>query len=170
MSFLKFDLHRSLNPKDDWSFFDSGYALAEQARSVIHPLTEAAARTFWELNVSANPIERHPQLLPEDHWLQPTTMGPSWLNVPKTSQLNPAVHSNVADFLNETFELGPFEEVFFVIMREHVYSVLFGIFTSHLEAFLALDDEAPFLFHRPTGRFACFGPNGQLSFGEQLSA
>lgn len=158
-----------LNAERDWPFFDSECTMSVNERSSVWPLSEPSAHSFWRTYVSANPLERHGKLLPKGHWLAPTLQGPSWLTEQRDGRLVSSAGPSVGSFLSEKFSLDPSERVYFVLMREHAYSVPMGVFCSHWEDFLLLDDEAPFLFHPTTKSFACFGPNGSLSFGIQGS-
>ena len=159
--------YRSLAAESDWPFFDLDCTIPESEKALIWPFTEASARLFWQTYVSSKPLEHHPMLLPKCHWLTPTIQGPSWLVEQGPSRLVRSEGQDVASFLNSSFCLSSDERVYFVLMREHVYSVPMSLFACHWEDFLFLGDEGPFLFHPDTKAFACFGPNGQLLFGKQ---
>jgi len=159
------DLYRSLSTEDDWPFFDRDCTIPESDRYLIWPLTQASARQFWEAHVSSEPLEHHPMLLPKGHWLAPTVQGPSWLTESSPGMLVSSEATDVESSLSTSFSLDSDERVYFVLMREDIYSVPMHLFARHWYDFLLLGDEGPFLFHPETGAFACFGPNGQLSFG-----
>lgn len=105
--------------------------------------------------------------LPNDHWLAPKVKGPSWLTEQTPNVFIHSESSDVESFLNNNFCLNFDERVYYVLMREQVYSLPISLFTSHWSDFLFLGDESPFLFHPETKAFACFGPNGDLTFGKK---
>ena len=152
---------RLLDLETDWAFFDPDFHVPHEIQTQVQALTETASAELWSAHVSANPNERHPMLLPGSHWLKPSLQGPSWMPEFNAEQNAAAV----ATFLQQVFELDPQELVFFIAMRERSYSVPFGVFLDHWPCFVAGDDEGSFLFHPRSGAFACFGPNGSLSFG-----
>ncbi|WOB06937.1 DUF2947 family protein [Piscinibacter gummiphilus] len=154
---------RPLDPETDWAFFDPGFHVPQEIQAEVQALTEAGSAELWTEHVSANPNERHPMLLPGSHWLKPKLQGPNWMPEFNGKQSEAAVGT----FLQEVFELGMQELILFIAMRERSYSVPFGVFLRHWPSFVAGDDEGSFLFHPRSGAFACFGPNGSLSFGRR---
>ncbi len=158
-------LYRPLTAESDWPFFDPDCTISESNKALVFPLALGAARRFWDEYVSPKPLERHPMLLPKGHWLAPAVSGPSWLRGQSQGALVRSEPADLESFLNTNFHLASGERTYFVLMRELVYSVPIGLFTRHYEDFLLLGDEGPFLYHPESGAFACFGPNGQLSFG-----
>lgn len=114
--------HRALDAKLDWPFFDQSLAVAPEDRPAIQPMTEAASTLFWRTHVSANPIERHPMLLPQQHWLRPTREGPDWVqefNATNSAQID---QGKVSAFLRSCFKHQGNEHVIFVEMRESSYA------------------------------------------------
>lgn len=157
--------HRALDAKLDWPFFDQSLAVAPEDRPAIQPMTEAASTLFWRTHVSANPIERHPMLLPQQHWLRPTREGPDWVqefNATNSAQID---QGKVSAFLRSCFKHQGNERVIFVEMRESSYELPFHVFLRYWPCFLLGNDEGPFLLHPVSGMFAQFGPNGSLAFG-----
>ncbi|MFZ6778680.1 DUF2947 family protein [Undibacterium sp. Ji83W] len=156
-------LYRQVTAKKDWPFFDEDCTMSASDKEQILVLGKEVARAFWEKHVSPQANERHPMLLPTDHWLRPDIPGPDWLNDSK-----PAIATKtaeVATFLNQHFKLDADRRIYFVLAKDSIYMTSMGIFTRHWADFLLLDDECPFLFHPGTKAFACFGPHGQPGFG-----
>ena len=162
------DSYRPLDPALDWTLFDPDFRVDVEARQSIRPLTELASSAIWNAHVSAKPMERHPMLLPNEHWLRPTELGPNWVpefnNDSKSFQ---PVQGNVSAFLKQCFDLDENEPVLFVAMRERSYSMPLKVFLQHWPCFLAMDDEGSFMFHLASGNFVQFGPNGSLAFGNR---
>lgn len=156
------DQFRELNTEADWPFFDNDYALLNEVRAQIRPLSNSAAEDLWRNEVSHAPLERHVMLLPDDHWVKPDQQGPNWL--PEWSSDE---GSEVSLFLQSHFKISSSELVFFLIMREHAYQVPIEVLSKHWRAFLALDDEGPLVLHPPSGHYALFGPNGYLFAGHR---
>lgn len=156
--------YRGLEPDGDWPFFDSDCSISEDERAQIWPLSEAGSCAFWEAHVSAEPLERHPMLLPANHWLAPTIEGPNWLAQNRETPIRPD-SSKVGAFLSNGFRTSQSERVYFVLMREHIYSAPMDLFVRYWPDFLLLGDENAFLYCPDSRVFARFGPNGQLSLG-----
>jgi len=158
--------HRALDTELDWPFFDQSYGVASEDRPAIQPMTEAASTLFGQTHVSVNPIERHPMLLPQQHWLTPTREGPDWVqefnNTTNGFQID---QGRVSTFLRSCFKHQGNESVIFVEMRESSYELPFQVFLRYWPCFLLGNDEGPFLLHPVSGMFAQFGPNGSLAFG-----
>lgn len=165
---LAHDSYRTLDPELDWPLIDPRFRVSAEARQVVCPLTRLASSAVWNTYVSANPMERHPMLLPNEHWLRPTKPGPNWVpEFNNDSESFQAEQGNVSAFLRQCFALEEDEPILFVAMRESSYSMPLKVFLQHWPCFLANDDEGSFLFHPTSGTFAQFGPNGSLAFGSQ---
>lgn len=162
------DSYRSLDPELDWPLFDPDFRVDVDARRFVRPLGELASSNLWQSYVSDKPSERHPMLLPSEHWLCSTKPGPNWVaEFNNDLESLPPVQGSVSAFLQQCFELNENESVFFVAMRERCYAMPLALFLRHWPCFLAMDDEGSFLFHPTSGSFAQFGPNGSLAFGHR---
>ncbi len=158
--------YRPLDPKADWPFFDRDFYHTSIVREAIQPLTRESAELFWRIHFSQNAKERHPMLLPRNHWLHLTTNGPNWFaEYSNASNELSATNGDVATFLRESFALPERDSVFFVTMREHAYRMLWWVVMACWPCLVAKGDEGSILFHPNSGKFACFGPNGSLGFG-----
>ncbi|HXA47619.1 MAG TPA: DUF2947 family protein [Burkholderiaceae bacterium] len=155
---------RALDTEQDWPFFDEGYPIPPEKKERICPLTKSAAESLWCQEVSNISVERHLMLLPIHHWVKPEQTGPNWL-----TEWDDDVAIGVQQFLRSHFQLLSNETVYFMLMREHAYSIPIDVFTEFWRAFLALDDEGPLLLHPTSGRYAYFGPNGNLQCGQRRS-
>ena len=161
--------YRSLSKESDWPFFDIEFKLSPSTAAMIHPLTERSSAELWSKYISSAPSERHLMLLPAGHWIKSDLKGPNWLSeYNSTSENYENIQSqSVSDFIDASFDVSDSEEVFFFLMREAVYALPFCVFSTHWQAFLALDDEGPILFHPTSGSYVYFGPNGQVFSGKR---
>ena len=147
------DSYRILNSESDWPFFDPTFLVDPQVRQFVRPLTKTASAAFWNNHISSNPRERHPMLLPPEHWMRPTLVGPNWIAEFSAQSEDATIeHGAVSHFLQTCFNLGKCEEVFFIAMRERCYSIPIGVFLRCWPCFLANDDEGSFLFHPHSNR------------------
>ena len=158
-------MYRRLDPERDWSFFDEDIRVPEADRALIRPLTVEAARTLWEREVSSSPLQRHPMLLPAEHWLKPQTLGPNWLNEWRRDE-----GEQVDGFLQSMLQSSEGEIAYFIFMREDAYEAPVGILTKHWRAWLFLDDEGPFILVPTSGAYVGFGPNDNVFDGSRIDA
>jgi Protein of unknown function (DUF2947) len=160
------ETYRNLDPEGDWAFFDSGFHLSPKVQAATRALAPDSAEAFWRKHFSASSVERHPMLLPADHWLNPTVAGPDWVVEfnGASKDLSPGSGA-VASFLRDQFDLAEQELVYFVTMREHSYCAPWWVALVSWPCFLAIEDEGATFFHPESGKFAHFGPNGSVGFG-----
>lgn len=165
--------YRELNREKDWPFFDADCQMTVEERSTIRPLTEAAARAFWETHVSLDRRARHGMLMPNGHWLSQGREGPQWLVEHAEGHatfFGAAANGEVEQLLLEGLGIDPGARVYFILGKGCAYEAPLGVFASYHYDFLLLDDEAPFLFHPESGVFTRFGPHGQTWFGNKTSS
>src|SRR4051794_11824879 len=116
---------RPLDPVADWDFFHSRHPISPADREEIRPLEEASACSLWQELVSSDPRERHPMLLPREHWIgRLVAAGPSWQefwNYPERPDA-------VAAFLGSKIEWPVDVEVIFIWMRERAARATWGTF------------------------------------------
>lgn len=158
-------MYRLLDPGLDWSFFDDEVRVPGADRALIRPLTAEAARALWEREVSSSPLQRHPMLLPAEHWLRSQTLGPNWLDEWQRDE-----GGQVDGFLRSMLQSSEGEIAYFIYMREDAYEAPVRILTKHWRAWLFLDDEGPFMLVPKTGAYVGFGPNGRLFGGSRIDA
>ena len=159
---MQVTLYRPLDAERDWALFDQSFEVDSEISATIRPLAEQAAREFWEREVAADPLKRHPMLLSEGHWLAAGEQGPSWL-----SEFESSVPGEVEAFVLHHAGADEARLVYFVNSREDVYELPLGSFLSSWRALLAMNDEGPFLYNPASGHYVCFGPNGSISAGRR---
>jgi hypothetical protein len=154
---------RALDKHKDWMFFDESLSISMEDRTTILPLEESSSRLLWAELVSADPRERHPMLLPRDHWIgNIVSAGSPWHAIWNDADL-PDI---VADFLRSRITWPETTEVFFFWSRENAVRVPWGVFLRVWKTFL-FDDEGPFLVCLEHPDFVCFGPTGGVGVGQR---
>lgn len=145
---------RPLDPKLDWTFFPPISFVESRDLSSIRPLSGESARCLWETYVSTKARERHPMLLPKEHWLgKGTFRGPYW------SSENSG--DAVVRFMSEHIPWPGDRDCFFFWMREHATLVPWAVFLTTWRSFL-YEDEGPFLLSPVDPQVLFFGPDGGM--------
>jgi hypothetical protein len=153
---------RPLDPKGDWNFFHATQPVAPDDRALILPLEEPSARSLWAELVSSVPRERHPMLLPRDHWTgDMVAWGPDWRQSWPASSPD-----SVAEFLTARVGWPADAETYFLWMRERAVRVPWGVFLRTWRAFL-FSDEGPFLVRLQSPEFVVFPPRGLVGVGHR---
>jgi hypothetical protein len=154
--------YRPLDTEHDWALFDRSLGAPSDLSKSVRPFTARFARQFWEREVTADPLKRHPMLLPQGHWLGVGEHGPNWLAEFEQSSLG-----EVAAFVLRSAGPDKADMVYFVNSREDIYELPLGVFLSNWCAFVAMNDEGPFLCNPANRTYVSFGPNGSLVAGRK---
>ena len=155
---------RPLDPQADWEFFHAAHPIAPADLGEIRPLDAPSCASLWQEVVSADPRQRHPMLLPADHWVhRPVVPGPAWHNAWDRPAARP---DPVAPFLRMQIDWHDAAEVYFVWMRESAVRVPWGVFLRTWRNFL-FSDEGPFLVRLRHPEFVSFGPTGRMGVGRR---
>lgn len=155
---------RALNEQEDWSFFDVDLALCEEDRSSVYALSRSTATKLWCGEISDQAGERHLAEISGNHWTRQCKFGPNW-----TGEWNSGAGNEIRDFLAHHFSPLCDEYLYFILMKDTAYTAPVRVVTAYWRVFLGLDDEAPLMLHPCSGKFALFGPNGQVYVGQRLS-
>jgi DUF2947 family protein len=154
---------RPLDENAEWAFFHPTHVIAPEDRACIGCLEDAAARSLWHELVSTHRRERHPMLLPSDHWsCRLEANGPNW----QTSWERPLSSDDVAAFLRSRIAWPEDAEVFFIEMRERALRTLWSVFLRTWRNFL-FSDEGPILVSLHHPEFVSFGPSGFMGIGNR---